>query len=68
MTPQQFRSTQAELGYDNHCMAQAIGMSERMVAYMRTGERPISATTAERVREAIKRKIEDLKALHKCVK
>jgi len=45
-----------------------IGLSERMVAYMRTGERPISATTAGRVREAIKRKIDDLKVLHKCIK
>ena len=68
MTPAQFNEIQRAMGYDNHCMAQAIGLSERMVAYMRTGERPISATTADRVREAIKRKIDDLKALHKCVK
>jgi hypothetical protein len=68
MTPQQFTNAQAELGYDNHRMGLEIGLSERMVAYMRTGERPISATTAERVREAIKRKIEDLKVLHKCIK
>jgi hypothetical protein len=68
MTPAQFTQAQSELGYDNHRMGLEIGLSERMVAYMRTGERPISATTADRVREAIKRKIEDLKVLHKCVK
>jgi hypothetical protein len=68
MTPQDFTTAQAELGYDNHRMGLEIGLSERMVAYMRTGERPISATTAGRVKESIRRKIEDLKVLHKCIK
>jgi hypothetical protein len=68
MTPQQFTHAQSELGFDNHRMGLEIGLSQRMVAYMRTGERPISATTAGRVKEAIKRKIEDLKVLHKCIK
>jgi hypothetical protein len=56
------------MGYDNHRMGLEIGLSKRMVAYMKTGEHPVSATTAGRVKDAIKRKIEDLKVLHKCIK
>lgn len=68
MTPSQFTQAQQELGYDNHRMGLEIGLSERMVAYMKSGEKKISATTAGRVRDAIRRKIDDLKVLHKCIK
>jgi hypothetical protein len=68
MTPEQFTNAQAELGYDNHRMGLEINLSERMVAYMKAGEKKISATTAGRVRDAIKRKIIDLQALNKCMR
>lgn len=68
MTPQDFTQAQQELGYDNHRMGLEIGLSERMVAYMKSGEKRISATTAGRVRDAIKRKIIDLQALNKCMR
>jgi hypothetical protein len=68
MTPEQFTTAQAELGYDNHRMGLEINLSERMVAYMKSGEKKISATTAGRVKDAVKRKIDDLKVLHKCLK
>ena len=68
MTPEQFINAQSELGYDNSRMALEIGLSERMVAYMRSGKRSVSATTAGRVRESIKRKIDDLKTLNKVIK
>jgi hypothetical protein len=45
-----------------------IGLSERMVAYMKSGEKPVSSATAKRVKDAVKRKIDDLKVLHKCLK
>lgn len=68
MTPEQFTEAQAELGYDNHRMGLEINLSERMVAYMKSGEKPVSSATARRVKEAVARKISDLKVLHKCVK
>lgn len=68
MTPEQFTQAQQELGYDNHRMGLEINLSERMVAYMKSGEKKISAATAGRVKDAIKRKIDDLKVLHKCIK
>jgi hypothetical protein len=49
-------------------MAAEIGLSERMVVAMRSGERLISIKTASEVKIAIKRQIECLKVLHKCVK
>jgi DNA-binding transcriptional regulator YdaS (Cro superfamily) len=68
MTPQQFTNAQAELGYDNARMAAEIGLSERMVVAMRSGERLISNKTSVEVKTAIKRQIECLKVLHECVK
>jgi len=68
MTPEQFTNAQAELGYDNHRMGLEIGLSERMVAYMKSGEKPVSSATAKRVKEAVARKIIALKELHKCIK
>lgn len=68
MTPSQFTQAQAELGYDNHRMGLEIGLSERMVAYMKSGEKPVSSATAKRVKEAVARKIIALKELHKCIK
>ena len=68
MTPHDFTTAQAELGYDNYRMGLEIGLSERMVAYMKSGEKKISASTAQRVKDAVKRKIDELKVLHKCLK
>jgi hypothetical protein len=68
MTPHDFTTAQAALGYDNHRMGSEIGLSERMVAYMKSGEKPVSSATAKRVKDAIKRKIDDLRVLHKCLK
>jgi len=68
MTPAQFTQAQSELGYDNHRMGLEIGLSERMVAYMKSGEKAVSGATAKRVKEAVARKISALKELHKCIK
>lgn len=68
MTPEQFKQAQSALGYDNPRMGLEVGLSGRMVAYMRTGSRTISETTAGRVRDAMKRKIDDLKTLSKEIK
>jgi DNA-binding transcriptional regulator YdaS (Cro superfamily) len=63
-----FVKVQAALGYDNARMAAEIGLSERMVVAMRSGERLISNKTASEVKGAIKRQIEHLKVLQKCLK
>jgi DNA-binding transcriptional regulator YdaS (Cro superfamily) len=63
-----FVKAQAALGYDNARMAAEIGLSERMVVAMRSGERLISNKTASEVKAAIKRQIEHLKVLQKCLK
>jgi DNA-binding transcriptional regulator YdaS (Cro superfamily) len=63
-----FVKVQAALGYDNARMASEIGLSERMVVAMRSGERLISNKTASEVKGAIKRQIEHLKVLQKCLK
>lgn len=68
MTPEQFTQAQQELGYDNHRMGLEINLSERMVAYMKSGEKPVSGATVKRVKEAVARKIADLKVLHRCIK
>jgi hypothetical protein len=68
MTPEQFTQAQVELGYDNHRMGLEINLSERMVAYMKSGEKAVSGATAKRVKQAIARKIIELKLLHKCIK
>jgi hypothetical protein len=67
MTPEQFTQCQIELGYDNHRMGLEINLSERMVAYMKSGEKAVSGATAKRVKQAIARKIIELKLLHKCI-
>ena len=63
-----FVKVQAALGYDNARMAAEIGLSERMVVAMRSGERLISIKTSVEVKTAIKRQIECLKVLQKCLK
>lgn len=68
MTPQDFTTIQAELGYDNHRMGLEIGLSERMVAYMKSGGKKISPATTKRLKDAIKRKIDALRVLHKFIK
>ena len=68
MTPEQFNEIQKCLSYDNAEMAKQIGKSERLVAYMKAGEKRIVDKTTESIKEAIKRKIVELKVLHKCIK
>lgn len=68
MTPEQFNEIQRALSYDNAEMAKQIGLSERMVAYMKAGEKRILTKTTASIKEAIKRKIVELKVLHKCIK
>jgi hypothetical protein len=68
MTPEQFTTIQQALGHNNAQMAAEIGLSERMVAYMKAGQKQITPTTAGCTKDAIKRKIDDLKVLHKCIK
>jgi hypothetical protein len=68
MTPEQFNQIQRALSYDNAEMAKQIGKSERLVAYMKAGEKRIVDKTTESIKEAIKRKIDELKVLHKCIK
>jgi DNA-binding transcriptional regulator YdaS (Cro superfamily) len=63
-----FVKAQAALGYDNARMAAEIGLSERMVVAMRSGERLVSNKTASEVKAAIKRQIDCLKALQQCLK
>jgi DNA-binding transcriptional regulator YdaS (Cro superfamily) len=63
-----FVKAQAALGYDNARMAAEIGLSERMVVAMRSGERLVSNKTASEVKAAIKRQIDCLKSLQKCLK
>jgi hypothetical protein len=68
MTPEQFNEIQRALSYDNAEMAKQIGLSERMVAYMKVGQKRIVDKTTESIKDAINRKIVELKVLHKCIK
>jgi hypothetical protein len=68
MTPEQFNQIQRALSYDNAEMAKQIGKSERLVAYMKSGQKRIVDKTTESIKDAIKRKIDELKVLHKCLK
>jgi hypothetical protein len=68
MTPEQFNQIQRALSYDNAEMAKQIGKSERLVAYMKAGQKRIVDKTTESIKDAIKRKIDELKVLHKCLK
>lgn len=65
MTPEQFNQIQRALSYDNSEMAKQIGKSERLVVYMKSGEKRIIPQTAQAVKEALTRKIAELKTLHK---
>lgn len=68
MTPEQFNEIQRALSYDNAEMARQIGKSERLVAYMKVGQKRIVDKTTESIKDTIKRKIDQLKVLHKCIK
>ena len=68
MTPEQFNEIQRALSYDNAEMAKQIGKSERLVAYMKVGQKRIVDKTTESIKGAVKRKIVELKVLHKCIK
>jgi hypothetical protein len=65
MTPDQFNEIQRALGYDNSEMARQIGKSERLVVYMKSGEKRIIPQTAQAVKEALVRKIAELKILQR---
>lgn len=63
-----FNQIQKALGFSNQEMAAALGMSQRMVAYMKSGEYPITADTAKRLKQVMKDKISELQGLHRCIK
>lgn len=65
MTPEQFNQIQRALSYDNAEMAKQIGKSERLVVYMKAGEKRIMPQTVLAVKDALARKIAELKILHK---
>lgn len=65
MTPEQFNKIQRALSYDNAEMAKQIGKSERLVVYMKSGEKRIIPQTVQAVREALTRKIDELKILQR---
>jgi hypothetical protein len=65
MTPEQFNQIQRALSYDNAEMAKQIGKSERLVVYMKSGEKRIIPQTVQAVKEALTRKIGELKILQK---
>jgi hypothetical protein len=65
MTPEQFNQIQRALSYDNAEMARQIGKSERLVVYMKSGEKRIIPQTVQSVREALTRKIAELKILQR---
>ena len=68
MTPEQFNQIQRALSYDNAEMAKQINKSERLVGYMKAGQKRIVDKTTESIKDAIKRKIDELRVLHKCLK
>jgi hypothetical protein len=65
MTPEQFNEIQRALSYDNAEMAKQIGKSERLVVYMKAGEKRIIPQTVLAVKDALARKIAELKILQK---
>lgn len=65
MTPEQFNEIQKCLSYDNAEMARQVGKSERLIVYMKAGEKRIMPQTVDAVKEALTRKIAELKLLHK---
>lgn len=65
MTPEKFNEIQSALSYDNPEMARQIGKSERLVDYIRAGERRITPQTSQAVKDALARKIVELKILQK---
>lgn len=65
MTPEQFNQIQRALSYDNAEMAKQIGKSERLVVYMKSGEKRIIPQTVLAVKNALARKIDELKILQR---
>jgi hypothetical protein len=65
MTPEQFNEIQRALSYDNAEMAKQIGKSERLIVYMKAGEKRIIPQTVLAVKDALARKIAELKILQK---
>ena len=65
MTPEQFNEIQRALSYDNAEMARQLGKSERLIVYMKAGEKRIIPQTVQSVREALTRKIGELKILQR---
>jgi len=65
MTPEQFNEIQRALSYDNAEMARQVGKSERLIVYMKAGEKRIIPQTVLAVKDALARKIDELKILHK---
>jgi hypothetical protein len=65
MTPEQFNEIQRALSYDNAEMARQVGKSERLIVYMKAGEKRIIPQTVLAVKDALARKITELKILHK---
>ncbi len=63
-----FNQIQKALGFSNPEMAAALGMSQRMVGYMKSGEYPITTDTAKRLKQVIKDKISELQVLNRCIK
>jgi hypothetical protein len=46
-------------------MARQVGKSERLIVYMKAGEKRIIPQTVLAVKDALARKIDELKILHK---
>ena len=65
MTPEQFNEIQRALSYDNAEMARQLGKSERLIVYMKAGEKRIIPQTVQAVKDALTRKIAELRILHK---
>lgn len=65
MTPEQFNQIQRALSYDNAEMAKQVGKSERLIVYMKAGEKRIIPQTVLAVKDALARKIAELKILQR---
>lgn len=68
MTPKEFMQIQDALGYDNDRLSEHLGMSLRMVVYMRAGQKTITDRTAARMKRLIELKINALTLLQRCFK
>lgn len=65
MTPEQFNEIQRALSYDNAEMARQLGKSERLIVYMKAGEKRIIPQTVLAVKDALTRKIAELRILQR---